>query len=446
MVRRDAGGQRRARAGADARQHLPGDELLGADRQPGRLARAPAADRRAHRAHRRRPARRARGRARRGARAGQDRRGHRAARGQLRLRRAQPRGGARSEPVPQARRGLCLVGRSGAGKSSLAALLLGLARPTAGEIAVDGVPLARLDLDALRRCTGVVTQSAALLDGTIRDNIVVGAPGADEVDVVAAARLAAVHDDIEAMPMGYETMLVDGGANLSGGQRQRIALARALVRRPSLLLLDEATSALDPATEAEVLGNLEKSRLHDDPHRPPAQRGGDVRSRGGARARKTGRARRAGRAAGAGRGLPRAHAAVSESRVVEDEAAARLGELLELLHRLELAAHAVARALALELLAGPAGAGVAVAGDALDGFAGALLRQAARDLRADAGREVAGRVPVRGGADQAASTSEQASSGARGCMSRSCTSAGRGPLARLNRRPVAGRGTTSSPG
>ncbi|MCY1072466.1 peptidase domain-containing ABC transporter [Nannocystis sp. RBIL2] len=153
---------------------------------------------------------------------------------------------------------LCLVGRSGAGKSSLAALLLGLARPTAGEIAVDGVPLARLDLDALRRCTGVVTQSAALLDGTIRDNIVVGAPGADEVDIVAAARLAAVHDDIEAMPMGYDTMLVDGGANLSGGQRQRIALARALVRRPSLLLLDEATSALDPATEAEVLGNLKK--------------------------------------------------------------------------------------------------------------------------------------------------------------------------------------------
>ncbi|MFZ6180295.1 peptidase domain-containing ABC transporter [Nannocystis pusilla] len=154
---------------------------------------------------------------------------------------------------------LGLVGRSGAGKSSLAALLLGLARPTAGEIAVDGVPLARLDLEALRRCTGVVTQSAALLDGTIRDNIVVGAPGADEADVIAAARLAAVHDDIVAMPMGYETMLVDGGANLSGGQRQRIALARALVRRPSLLLLDEATSALDPATEAEVLGNLEKN-------------------------------------------------------------------------------------------------------------------------------------------------------------------------------------------
>ncbi|MCY1061125.1 peptidase domain-containing ABC transporter [Nannocystis sp. SCPEA4] len=151
---------------------------------------------------------------------------------------------------------LCLVGRSGAGKSSLAALLLGLVRPTAGAIAVDGVPLERLDLDALRRCTGVVTQNAALLDGTIRDNIVLGAPGADEVDIIAAAQVAAVHDDILAMPMGYDTVLVDGGANLSGGQRQRIALARALVRRPSLLLLDEATSALDPATEAEVLGNL----------------------------------------------------------------------------------------------------------------------------------------------------------------------------------------------
>jgi len=151
---------------------------------------------------------------------------------------------------------LCLVGRSGAGKSSLAALLLGLVRPTAGAIVVDGVPLERLDLDALRRCTGVVTQTAALLDGTIRDNIVLGAPGADEVDIVAAAQVAAIHDDILAMPMGYDTVLVDGGANLSGGQRQRIALARALVRRPSLLLLDEATSALDPATEAEVLGNL----------------------------------------------------------------------------------------------------------------------------------------------------------------------------------------------
>ena len=173
---------------------------------------------------------------------------------------------------------LCIVGRSGAGKSSLAALLLGLVRPTRGEIRLDDVPLDRLDLAALRRRTGAVTQSAALLDGSIRDNIALGAPDASDAEIVAAAEAAAIHADIAAMPMGYDTVLVDGGANLSGGQRQRIALARALVRRPDLLLLDEATSALDPATEAEILRNLAALRCTTVmiAHRPSVAASADV--------------------------------------------------------------------------------------------------------------------------------------------------------------------------
>ncbi len=173
---------------------------------------------------------------------------------------------------------LCIVGRSGAGKSTLAALLLGLVRPSAGEITIGGRSLAELDLADLRRRTGAVTQGAALLDGSIRDNIALGAPRATDAEIRAAAELAAVHADIAAMPMGYDTTLVDGGVKLSGGQRQRIALARALVRRPRLLLLDEATSALDPATEADVLRRLADLECTTVmiAHRPSVARAADL--------------------------------------------------------------------------------------------------------------------------------------------------------------------------
>ncbi|MEV4183505.1 peptidase domain-containing ABC transporter [Streptosporangium canum] len=152
-------------------------------------------------------------------------------------------------------RKIALVGPSGSGKSTLGRVLLGLYQPVEGEVRYDGVPAAELDPRWLRGRFGVVTQEPHLFTGTIRENIGLTVPGASLEQVVAAARLARVHDDIMTMPMGYETMLTEG-SGLSGGQRQRIALARALLPRPRVLLLDEATSHLDTATEAAIEENL----------------------------------------------------------------------------------------------------------------------------------------------------------------------------------------------
>lgn len=152
---------------------------------------------------------------------------------------------------------LGIVGRSGSGKSTLAHLLLGLYTPTSGRILFDEADLTELDVHSLRRQVGIVTQRPYLFGSTIRENIALSDPGIPLEAVVEAARLACIHDDIIAMPMGYETPLLDGGASLSGGQQQRIALARALVHRPAILLLDEATSDLDSVTEQMVLDNLD---------------------------------------------------------------------------------------------------------------------------------------------------------------------------------------------
>ena len=120
----------------------------------------------------------------------------------------------------------------------------------------DGHDLRSLDLRSLRRRLGVVLQDPFLITGTLAENIALRRPDAPLADVVAAAELAAVHDDIAALPLGYATTLANGGAELSGGQCQRIALARALLDRPSVLVLDEATSHLDTATEARIERNL----------------------------------------------------------------------------------------------------------------------------------------------------------------------------------------------
>jgi ATP-binding cassette, subfamily B, bacterial len=150
-----------------------------------------------------------------------------------------------------------IVGRSGSGKSTLAHLLLGLYRPTSGCIAFDGLDLTDLDAGSVRRQLGIVTQRPYLFGSSVRENIALTNPELPLEAVVEAAKLACVHDDIAAMPMGYDTQLHDGGASVSGGQRQRIALARALVHRPSILLLDEATSELDTLTEQKIYTNLD---------------------------------------------------------------------------------------------------------------------------------------------------------------------------------------------
>lgn len=151
---------------------------------------------------------------------------------------------------------LGIVGRTGSGKSTLAHLLLGMYPPTSGRILFDGSDLAELELQSVRRQIGIVTQRPYLFGATIRHNIALSDPAMPHEMVVDAAKLACIHDEIVAMPMGYETPLVDGGASLSGGQQQRIALARALAHRPAILLLDEATSDLDSVTERMMHHNL----------------------------------------------------------------------------------------------------------------------------------------------------------------------------------------------
>ena len=151
---------------------------------------------------------------------------------------------------------LAIVGKSGSGKSTMASLLMGLYRPSQGRILVDSRDLWELDIRTVRRQLGIVPQSPYIFGTSIRENISLTAPNASFDEVVEAARLACIHDDVIAMPMGYDSVVTDGGASLSGGQRQRIALARALIHRPAILLLDEATSSLDAANERDVMEHL----------------------------------------------------------------------------------------------------------------------------------------------------------------------------------------------
>jgi ABC-type bacteriocin/lantibiotic exporter with double-glycine peptidase domain len=155
---------------------------------------------------------------------------------------------------------VAIVGRSGAGKSTLASLLLGLYLPSSGRVLFDGADLAELDLHSVRNQLGVVPQEPAFFGSTLRANIALGDPAAPLEPVIEAARQAQLHEDVMAMPMGYDTPMVDRGASLSGGQRQRLALARALLRNPAVLLLDEATSHLDAITERRVQQALAAQR------------------------------------------------------------------------------------------------------------------------------------------------------------------------------------------
>jgi ABC-type bacteriocin/lantibiotic exporter with double-glycine peptidase domain len=153
---------------------------------------------------------------------------------------------------------VALVGPSGSGKSTLLKLLAGTIAPTSGKVRYDGCDLHELDLEAVRRQLGVVPQHPFVFGSSVRDNISLTAPDASRERIEQAARLAMLHDDIQAMPLRYDTPISDGGASLSGGQRQRIAIARALLREPRVLLFDEATSALDNATEHRIVEHVRR--------------------------------------------------------------------------------------------------------------------------------------------------------------------------------------------
>jgi ATP-binding cassette subfamily B protein len=156
---------------------------------------------------------------------------------------------------------VALVGQTGAGKSTVMALLQRLWDPDEGSIAIDGHDIRDITIDSLRHAIGVVFQDSMLLNRSIRDNLLVGRPEASEDDIERACRLAEAHDFILRQPQGYDTMVGERGATLSGGQRQRLAIARALLKDPPILILDEATSALDAATEARVSRAL-KALMH----------------------------------------------------------------------------------------------------------------------------------------------------------------------------------------
>jgi ATP-binding cassette subfamily B protein RaxB len=147
---------------------------------------------------------------------------------------------------------VAIVGPSGGGKTTLAKIMLGLLAPTDGHVLVGGIDLQKLGVEAYRRLVGTVMQDDPLFAGSIADNVSFFDANPSQEAIERCTRLAAVHDDIAAMPMGYHTLIGDMGAALSGGQRQRILLARALYKQPRILFLDEATSALDVQRERQV--------------------------------------------------------------------------------------------------------------------------------------------------------------------------------------------------
>jgi ATP-binding cassette, subfamily B, bacterial len=151
---------------------------------------------------------------------------------------------------------LAIVGPTGAGKTTIAKLLLRFYDPGAGRISIDGRDIRDLTLESLRGAISLVTQDAYLFDGTIRENIAMGQEDATLDDIIAAARVALAHDFIVAMPAGYDTLVGERGVRLSGGERQRVAIARAVLKDAPILVLDEATSAIDSRTEAALLDAL----------------------------------------------------------------------------------------------------------------------------------------------------------------------------------------------
>jgi ATP-binding cassette subfamily C protein LapB len=149
-----------------------------------------------------------------------------------------------------------VIGRIGSGKTTLQKLLLGLYQPTEGAVLIDGVDLRQLDPADLRRNIGYVSQDPTLFYGTLRDNIAIGAPYADDAAIVAAAEIAGLTEFVNRHPEGFDMLIGERGESLSGGQRQSVAIARAVLMDPPILLLDEPTSAMDFSSEQQFKQRL----------------------------------------------------------------------------------------------------------------------------------------------------------------------------------------------
>jgi ATP-binding cassette subfamily B protein RaxB len=156
---------------------------------------------------------------------------------------------------------VAIIGPSGGGKSTLINIILGIVLPTQGEILLGGVKLSELGIESVRSVIGTVLQDDVLFGGTIAENIGFFDPSLDQAWIEECAKRSAIHDDILAMPMGYNTLVGDMGTVLSGGQKQRVLLARALYKRPKILLLDEATSHLDVPRERLVTDSIKQMNI-----------------------------------------------------------------------------------------------------------------------------------------------------------------------------------------
>ncbi len=173
-----------------------------------------------------------------------------------------PDSGSRAAVLHSARfeirkgRSTAIIGRSGAGKTTVVNLLCRFIEPDEGSILIDGLPLSRIDPVQWRGQIALASQELELVDGTILDNITYGRKQATAAQAERAAILAEAHEFVEKLPQGYQTVVGYRGVNLSAGQRQRIALARALVRDPDILILDEATNAMDGLSEAAIVETL----------------------------------------------------------------------------------------------------------------------------------------------------------------------------------------------
>ncbi|MBI3952820.1 MAG: ABC transporter ATP-binding protein [Candidatus Doudnabacteria bacterium] len=160
---------------------------------------------------------------------------------------------------------VAFVGPSGSGKTTLVKLIVGLYKPTGGDIKISGVNIKDLDLEKYRSKIGLVAQDTQLFAGTIRENLIFASPGASDQDCVAALKSAAAESLLERGGEGLDTKIGEGGLKLSGGEKQRLAIARALLRKPDLIIFDEATSSLDSITEEQItqtIRQIEKTRLN----------------------------------------------------------------------------------------------------------------------------------------------------------------------------------------